>query len=78
MINNGYPSPDEIAAEARESLSRRPPKSPRERFQEFVRLGWINARGQVTKFLGGRADPEPHYQTWTEENDHPRKRKKGL
>ena len=68
MINNS-PRPEEIAAEAREALRRRPPKSSRERFTELVRKGWINARGQVTKLLGGTAEPEPNYETWTVEDD---------
>ena len=68
MIINS-PSPEEIVAEAREALHRRPPKSSRERFTELVRKGWINGRGQVTKLLGGIADPEPNYETWTLEDD---------
>ena len=31
----------------------------------------INARGQVTKLLGGVADPEPNYETWTDEDKKP-------
>jgi hypothetical protein len=68
MINNS-PSPEEIAAEAREALRRRPPKSSRQQFTELVRKGWINARGQVTKLLGGTAEPEPNCQAWTMEDD---------
>jgi hypothetical protein len=64
------PTPDEIAREAREALARRPPRSSQEHFQELVRLGWINARGQVTTFLGGVAKPEPNYQAWIY-NVHP-------
>ena len=63
------PSPEEIAAEARETLRRLPPQSSREHFTELVRKGWINARGQVTKLLGGIAEPEPNYQTWTMEDE---------
>jgi hypothetical protein len=70
------PTPDEIAQEAREALARMPPRSPREQFQELVRLGWINARGQVTKFLGGEAEPEPNYQTWTAKENGARKKRK--
>jgi hypothetical protein len=73
---NSSPTPAEIAAEAREALARRPPHNSREDFQEMVRLGWINARGQVTTFLGGVVDPEPDYQTWTADRDPPRKKKK--
>lgn len=68
MIINS-PSPEEIVAEAREALNRRPPKSSSERFTELVRKGWINGRGQVTKLLGGIAEPEPNYQMWTLEGD---------
>src|SRR5262245_38143549 len=60
------PSPEDIAAETREAWRRRPKKSSHELFQELVRKGWINARGQVTKFLGGEAEPEPNYETWTD------------
>ena len=63
------PSPEELAAEAREALRRLPPRSSHEIFTELVRKGWINARGQVTKLLGGIAEPEPNYETWTEEDD---------
>jgi hypothetical protein len=31
---------------------------PRELFAHLVRLGWIDARGRVTKLLGGSAKPE--------------------
>jgi hypothetical protein len=62
------PTPEEIAAEAHEAL-RAHKETPDEHFTRLVRLGWINARGQVTKFLGGEADPEPNYQTWTEDGD---------
>jgi hypothetical protein len=68
MIINS-PSPEEIVAEAREALNRRPPKSSSERFRELVRKGWINGRGQVTKLLGGIAEPEPNHETWTMEVD---------
>lgn len=40
-------------------------------FTDLVRKGWINARGQVTKLLGGAANPEPNYATWTEDNGKP-------
>ena len=63
------PSPEELAAEAREVLRRRPPRSSREIFTGLVRKGWINGRGQVTKLLGGIAEPEPNYETWTMEAD---------
>jgi len=71
-----FPTSAELAAEAREALASLPPQSSEEHFQQLVRLGWINARGQVTKFLGGVVDPEPDYQTWTRDRDRPRKKKK--
>jgi hypothetical protein len=73
---NRFPTAAELAAEAWEAIRREPPQNPHEHFQELVRLGWINARGQVTKFLGGVVDPEPDYQTWTADRDRPRKKKK--
>ena len=65
------PSPEELAAEAREALRRLPPQSSREIYTELVRKGWINARGQVTNLLCGIAEPEPNYETWTMEEDAP-------
>lgn len=61
------PSPAALAKEAREALSRRPPQSSREYFIDLVRSGFINARGQVTRLIGGSAEPEPHRETWTPE-----------
>jgi hypothetical protein len=62
-------SSEELAAEAREVWRRRPPRSSREHLTELVRKGWINACGQVTKLLGGIAEPEPNYETWTMEDE---------
>lgn len=50
-------SPRELAAEAFAAL-RTAPEEPGQRFQRLIELGWINARGQVTKLLGGDAEPE--------------------
>jgi hypothetical protein len=72
MINSS-PSPEEIAAEAREALRKLPKETSREHFRRLVRNGWINARGEVTKVLGGKADPEPNHETWDEENQPARK-----
>jgi hypothetical protein len=52
-----FPTPAEIAEEAREAM-RRSPESPKEHFDRLVRLGFINTRGEVTKLLGGDAEPE--------------------
>ena len=53
-----YPSPRELAAEARAALLASP-ETPEEHFQRLIKCGFINAHGQVTKLLGGDADPEP-------------------
>jgi hypothetical protein len=71
-----FPTPEELAAEAWAALRRMPPKSSHEVFTELVRKGWINARGQVTKLLGGEADPEPNYETWTDEKTDGRKKER--
>ena len=52
------PTPAEIAKEAREALGRLK-ETPQEHLDRLVRLGWINAKGEVTKVFGGDADPEP-------------------
>ena len=61
------PTSEQLAAEAREALRRHPPKTGHARYVELVRKGFINARWQVTKLIGGSADPEPNYQTWSDE-----------
>jgi hypothetical protein len=53
----GFPSTAELAKESREAL-RRSRESPAEHFDRLVRLGFINKRGEVTKLLGGDAEPE--------------------
>jgi hypothetical protein len=62
---NSFPTPEQLAAEAREALRRHPPKTGRERFKELVRKGFINAQGQVTRLIGGSAEPEPDYENWS-------------
>jgi hypothetical protein len=62
---NPFPTPEELAAEARELFRRYPRKEGRELFQELVRKGFINAQGQVTRLIGGSAEPEPDYENWT-------------
>ncbi len=74
---NGSPTPEEIAREAREALARRPRRTSHERFTQLVRKGWINARGQVTKLLGGTAEPEPGYETWSGNGAQKSRRKTG-
>jgi len=50
-------STEVLVAAARKALkaSRLP---PREHFAHLVELGWIDARGRVTRLLGGTAEPE--------------------
>lgn len=47
----------ELAADAMKALreSREPPQ---EHFARLVSLGWINRQGEVTRLLGGDAEPE--------------------
>lgn len=70
-MENTPRTPEQLAAEAREALRRVPPKTGRELFVELVRKGFVNARGQVTKLIGGSADPEPDYPTWTDDEEKP-------
>jgi hypothetical protein len=51
-------SPYELAAEARKTLEN-DPETPREHFARLVRKGFINSHGEVTRLLGGDAEPEP-------------------
>lgn len=69
IMKNLFPTPEELAVEAREALRRVPPKTGRALFMDRVRKGFINARGQVTRLIGGSAKPEPNYETWTPEED---------
>ncbi len=54
------PSNAELAQQVAEAL-RRTRETPEEHFQRLIRLGWINAEGEVTTLLGGEAQPEPAY-----------------
>jgi hypothetical protein len=65
MIILPSPSPEELAAEAREAFRKRPFEDGPELFVRLVRKGFINAQGQVTKLIGGSAEPEPDRETWT-------------
>jgi len=51
------PTPQEVAREARQALAQSQ-ETPQEHYDRLVRLGWINARGEVTRLLGGVAEPE--------------------
>jgi hypothetical protein len=62
---NMPPTPEGLAREAREVLRKHPPKEGRELYVELVRKGFINARGEVTRLIGGAAEPEPDYENWT-------------
>ena len=48
----------ELAADAMKAL-RESRESPHEHFERLVKLGWINRQGEVTRLLGGDAEPEP-------------------
>jgi hypothetical protein len=51
------PTTAELGREALEAL-KRSKEPPKEHFERLVRLGWINRRGEVTRLLGGDAEPE--------------------
>lgn len=53
-----FMSTAELAADARKAL-RESRETPKERFARLVRIGWINRQGEVTRLLGGDAEPEP-------------------
>jgi hypothetical protein len=74
-MKNVFPTTEELAREARDALSRRAAKTPREHFTWMVRKGLINARGQVTRLIGGSAEPEPNYETWTPAKNGPAPRR---
>jgi len=57
-MNNPFPTPKELAAEAREAMRKHPPGPPGSEFDRLVELGWINAKGELTGLLGGEAEPE--------------------
>lgn len=65
MIFLPSPFAEEIAQEAREWLRKHLPKEGMDLLIDLVRKGFINARGQVTRLIGGSAEPEPDYQNWT-------------
>ncbi len=54
-------SPHELAAELSVARSKAP-ESPEQHFARLIRAGFINARGEVTRLLGGDAEPEPEQQ----------------
>jgi hypothetical protein len=64
-MSNGFPNSNQLAAEARDALRKSPPKRGRELYIELVRKGFINAKWQVTRLIGGTAEPEPNYEHWT-------------
>ena len=59
------PTSEELAAEARELYRKHPPLEGRELYIWLVREGIINAKWQVTRLIGGSAEPEPDYENWT-------------
>ena len=68
-----YWTPQEVAAEAREAFARNP-ETPEQTWDRMIRAGFSNKRGEVTKLLGGDADPEPHAENKLPE----KKRRSGL
>ena len=62
---NPFPTPKELAAEARETYRQHPPREGRELYIWLVRQGIINAKWQVTRLIGGSAEPEPDHENWT-------------
>jgi hypothetical protein len=62
---NPFPTPEELAAEAREVFRKHPPLEGRELYIWLVRQGIINARWRLTRLRGGSAEPEPDYENWT-------------
>jgi hypothetical protein len=63
------PTATELGREALEAL-KRSKEPPKEHFERLVRLGWINRRGQVTRLLGGDAEPEADAVPHSGENGH--------
>lgn len=61
------PTATELGREALEVL-KRSKEPPKEHFERLVRLGWINRRGQVTRLLGGDAEPESDAMPLANEN----------
>lgn len=55
---NRFPTAEALGREALESLSRRK-ETPEEHFDRLVQQDWINRQGEVTRLLGGNAEPEP-------------------
>jgi hypothetical protein len=52
------PTTRELAEDALAALRRHKDKYPGETFDRLVQLGWINSKGEVTRLLGGDAEPE--------------------
>lgn len=69
-----FPTPEELAKEARAALSRRT-ETPAEHFDRLVRQGWINREGEVTRLLGGEAEPEPDSDPEREASTKKKKRR---
>jgi hypothetical protein len=74
-MKRAVPTPEELSAEARAALRKAPPDTGHALYVRLIRKGFINARGQVTRLIGGSAEPEPNYQTWTGDKNGARKRK---
>lgn len=55
-----FPTPRELAEEARKALKRNP-ETPEEHWKRLIRAGFINRKGEVTWVLNGEAEPEKEY-----------------
>jgi len=67
-MNNSFPTLEQLAAEMREAFRKKPLETGHALYTKLVRWGFINARSQVTRLIGGSAEPEPNYESWSPEN----------
>ncbi|MCE9529948.1 MAG: hypothetical protein K8T89_02220 [Planctomycetes bacterium] len=60
---NPFPTRAQLVAKAREAIRKDPPKMAHDLYMELVSKGFIHSKWEVTKLIGGSADPEPNYKT---------------
>jgi hypothetical protein len=65
LKNMSFPTTQDIG---REALTRSP-ENRAEHLARLIRRGWLNQRGELTRILGGDAEPEP----WADSNGGQRK-----
>lgn len=75
-MNNPFLTTEELAADAREALRNRPKLTGREYFVQMIRNGFINEYGEVTRIIGGEAEPTHNYKNYTLERLDARKLRK--